>query len=176
MKNTIKYIISLFSLIILSNSIVFSQQIERYVFSSGGNTEQVGKKLSHTFGQMWASYTQPVLGLNLTQGFQQPDTISSQNTTSILSNIFNNSQILIYPNPANEFMSIEFDGMIQSKIEIEIFDLNGRKIQHLQSQFSTLNQSTDKIVIDVSSLTSGLYFLRLSSLNEMKTIKFEVIN
>lgn len=65
-----------------------------------------------------------------------------------------NVNINLYPNPASEFINIQVDEFIQS--EIYLYDLNGRVA--LQSQVNgTILQ------LDVSSLSSGTYILRLET-------------
>ncbi|MDI3479978.1 MAG: hypothetical protein PWQ14_1124, partial [Rikenellaceae bacterium] len=69
-------------------------------------------------------------------------------------NIINefDSQINIYPNPATDFIYIQFDNNINS---IAIFDLLGNKIN---TQMTRVN---DNIVIPISELQTGIYILQL---------------
>jgi hypothetical protein len=57
----------------------------------------------------------------------------------------------IYPNPSNEFVTIT--GALGS-YEIEVFDLTGRKM-------ITTEMTTNSLQLDVSSLTQGVYLLKV---------------
>ncbi|MEM6965133.1 MAG: PKD domain-containing protein [Bacteroidota bacterium] len=59
--------------------------------------------------------------------------------------------IRVYPNPATEFIQIDFENNPTADFEVRIFSLNGQLIQLTQ------NQNT----IDASDLSSGTYFLEV---------------
>ncbi|WP_396602680.1 peptidoglycan DD-metalloendopeptidase family protein [Algibacter sp. R77976] len=87
------------------------------------------------------------------------------NVTSALS--VTNSQLKntsIYPNPANGLVHIN---SVKKIVKVEILDVTGKTIIYIQ-------QTTQGIEnINTSSLSNGLYFLRLEGdYNERKTIKF----
>jgi hypothetical protein len=65
----------------------------------------------------------------------------------------NENSLLIYPNPAEEYITIEF---LKGKAErVEIFDIHGRKVKTFQVKFRSQFQT------DVSSLPKGLYLVRV---------------
>ncbi len=68
------------------------------------------------------------------------------------------SQINIYPNPATDFIYIQFDNNIN---DIAIFDLLGNKIN------AQMTQVNDNIVIPISELQTGIYILQLYSDNKI---------
>jgi len=74
-------------------------------------------------------------------------------TTSINTNSNSQIPISIYPNPANESLVISEKG--SEKEEMKIYDLFGRTVFH-----STLNTQHSTFTIDVSKLSSGIYFLK----------------
>lgn len=69
--------------------------------------------------------------------------------------------VTIYPNPANDFITIETDETIEN---ITILDVSG-KIVFSQRK----NQNTR---IDIQNLPSGVYFLTVKSANSVGTTKF----
>ncbi|WP_179318649.1 FG-GAP-like repeat-containing protein [Winogradskyella helgolandensis] len=71
--------------------------------------------------------------------------------------------VTIYPNPVEAELTIKTSADIINKIAT-VFDVNGKRM---------LNQKLTSSTIDVSSLTSGVYFLRLES--EGKIIKRKFI-
>lgn len=99
-------------------------------------------------------------GIVLSEGFYQNSIglISSEESIQL------DIATKIYPNPCVEQLHVEFDS--KEKIALNIYDLNGRKV--LPQLYSLDGQ-----VINVKSLTAGIYFLQLSNLkNQHNIIKF----
>ena len=83
---------------------------------------------------------------------------------AIVTKIRDNSNIRIYPNPTNGQLKIESGKL---KIEkVEIFDIVGKKIQS-----KTVNPQSE-IVVDVSGLPSGTYFITIYGEGQKITKKF----
>ena len=77
---------------------------------------------------------------------------------------------VIYPNPAGDFINIQY--WSDHQLNVEIYDLNGRKIVSNPIQFNNLN----RFRINVSNLIQGFYIIYLvdDSDNEVaiyKTLK-----
>jgi hypothetical protein len=78
------------------------------------------------------------------------------------------NQFRIYPNPANSIINVKMND--QSTLDkIEVFNLNGRKISRKK-----INADNKSIQFDVSDLSSGLYFIKLSN-NQSKTFTKKLI-
>jgi hypothetical protein len=75
-----------------------------------------------------------------------------------------NSTILIYPNPSNGLVTIDFFQWV-SDAEIRVFDLNGREVLHFQ------NLKGQKVEINTSALLSGTYFMKILNENVMTSRK-----
>ncbi|WP_458628352.1 FG-GAP-like repeat-containing protein [Winogradskyella sp. PC D3.3] len=73
------------------------------------------------------------------------------------------SDVSIYPNPVKDALTIKTSADVTGKIAT-VFDINGKRV---------LNLKLKSITVDVSNLTSGVYFLRLES--EGKVIKRKFI-
>lgn len=69
------------------------------------------------------------------------------------------TSIALYPNPANDYISVR--NVSDTKTDYSIYSIYGSMV--LQS---TINSST--AIIDISSLSNGIYFLNISG----QTIKF----
>jgi hypothetical protein len=78
--------------------------------------------------------------------------IYTQNTTSIEAR--KNGLYTLYPNPAGNFIQIEYPFTKGSSIKINIYNLTGQLL--LQQDFSGEN-----VRIDIGSLSPGLYFISL---------------
>jgi subtilisin-like proprotein convertase family protein len=79
---------------------------------------------------------------------------------------FNNLGIVMYPNPAADVVSINFNNI--SQLEVTFFDLLGRKV--LSKMLRKDNKG-----IDVSSLASGTYIVQMKNENNEKIIKNLII-
>ncbi|MFD2915272.1 FG-GAP-like repeat-containing protein [Psychroserpens luteus] len=84
-----------------------------------------------------------------------------EGATLSLENSFVND-LVIYPNPTKDVLKISSTESLQDAI-YTIFDINGKRVMN-----SKLNQNT----IDVSTLNTGNYILRIVSGNSIKSQKF----
>jgi hypothetical protein len=78
-----------------------------------------------------------------------------------------------YPNPFNNNTSILFDIVKNDNYCLEIIDLLGRTIQILFSR--KLNGGTYKVMFEALNISSGIYFLKLSSRELMQVKKIILI-
>ncbi|NRD18687.1 VCBS repeat-containing protein [Winogradskyella eckloniae] len=72
------------------------------------------------------------------------------------------ADLSIYPNPVEDELNIETTADITNKIAT-VFDINGKRV---------LNLKLNSTIVDVSNLTSGVYFLRLESHGKIMKRKF----
>lgn len=91
--------------------------------------------------------------------YQFPYTFTIQNTLSIDDNLVDNT-FSIYPNPTNSKVNIKSESKFD---EVEIYNVLGQKV--LSSKI------LDNQEINMSSLTSGTYFLKLKSESLIKNAK-----
>jgi len=84
------------------------------------------------------------------------------------------SQFTIYPNPANQELRIKNyelrDGLLS---EVEIFDVFGRNIVGAY-RIRPIDESPNEIVIDVSSLPTGVYMIRLVGDGDVSVQRFTI--
>jgi hypothetical protein len=85
---------------------------------------------------------------------------TSPSITTGLSNITENNILKLYPNPANDKVSIEINSNLNQNLVIEILDLTGRIIQK-QSEIVTIGNS--KLEVNLSNLSSGLYLIKCNN-------------
>jgi hypothetical protein len=72
----------------------------------------------------------------------------------------------LYPNPAKDILTIEFADLLSNTI-FKIYNLEGNEVYNQKQQI--LNNKTQ---IDVSKLSTGVYFIRLESDNQVAIEKF----
>lgn len=65
----------------------------------------------------------------------------------------------LYPNPASDELNIQINGLINKPLTLQLFDLNGRMA--LQKTLPASNSPFSVYQLNVSSLKSGVYFIRI---------------
>ncbi len=83
-----------------------------------------------------------------------------KNFDGINENELSSENILIYPNPADNNLNIEFQLNKTGNIGFTVFDINGRKMLSKSQAFQKGNISTS---IDIKNLAPGNYILEVSS-------------
>jgi hypothetical protein len=72
-------------------------------------------------------------------------------------------QLVVYPNPASDFMVIRIDAAVDMPIELEIIDRHGREIKTVNFD---LHRGVNEHLLELKSLPAGAYLLRLKALHE----------
>lgn len=75
------------------------------------------------------------------------------------------ADITVYPNPAKDIVNIDFDGQITNGCQILIANASGRII------FAS-RQTSDIMQIAVDDWAQGIYFIKITSKNESRIVKF----
>jgi hypothetical protein len=79
-------------------------------------------------------------------------------------------RLQIYPNPASERLTINYQLSTNSHVSIKVYDIMGREVD--ESGIMNYELGINKINYDVSKLLSGVYFVKLSTDNALKVVKF----
>ena len=82
-------------------------------------------------------------------------------------NDLSSRNVIVFPNPANDFLSISFNGVVIEDGTIDIFNKVGQVILS-----KVLNGSSNVTQIQIAGLEDGVYFMKLSSLNGTYNTKF----
>jgi subtilisin-like proprotein convertase family protein len=76
-----------------------------------------------------------------------------------LSNLdFEINNFNLYPNPSTGMVNLNFGQTLQSDFEVKVYDLNGKLLY-----INDISNGSNKFVIDLNHLNSGLYFVKLES-------------
>ncbi len=62
-----------------------------------------------------------------------------------------------YPNPVTDNLVVEFPDLVTGKVKAELLDVTDRHLSTIEKELS----SSGKMTVDMSSMKSGMYFLRL---------------
>lgn len=95
--------------------------------------------------------------------------LAKTSSTSTIQNVNTSTLIKIYPNPATEQIMVETRFDSYRDVQVSIFNLEGKKIFFLPI-------TQQKIQVDVTSLSRGIYFYEIKRENETMTRgKFSVV-
>jgi hypothetical protein len=92
--------------------------------------------------------------------------ISNSLTTTVLDDENAPAGASLFPNPATTRLWITYKGMGISK-SLSVVDAEGRTFE-----VKVVQRTGQQTVLDVSGLQKGVYFIRISSGNDMKTMPF----
>jgi Secretion system C-terminal sorting domain len=101
--------------------------------------------------------------------------ISTGNTTAVqnISGNSTNTNAVIYPNPTNSYFSFNISGLKQSeKLNLSIVDIKGSVVFRVE-----YTAPSDRItrVINISNLSSGIYFVIFNTETTMQTHKLVIL-
>jgi hypothetical protein len=141
------------------------------ISSSGGFYSGASATLSVTVAEMTMVETFSQPNNILTQGFQQPE----QLTTAIQENELAMGDVSIYPNPTNGQFIIGYNATNSASCLVQIFDMTGQVV-FSQSFDAAVGQNN--IHIDISRYRQGIYLLGMSETNpgSIKNTSFHKIN
>lgn len=130
---------------------VHAQSLERDVVSTGGSTLQTSSvSLEFTIGEsVIGNFTDGTTTLG--NGYNQ--VVASSSVGVEVLNV-QNLRVLVYPNPADDYITVEGTGLKQ----VVIIDCFGRRCNVPKTQ--GIN-SDNRQELNVSNLSSGVYFLRV---------------
>ncbi|OGU37938.1 MAG: hypothetical protein A2X61_15315 [Ignavibacteria bacterium GWB2_35_12] len=87
---------------------------------------------------------------------------------------FNGQYITIYPQPANDFISINYNTTESQKVVIKLLDLTGNTIKVVNNE-QIQNNGMNETSISTIELPSGIYLIQLITENGILTQKFNVV-
>jgi hypothetical protein len=137
---------------------IFSQtSVLEVVSSAGGYLQGENITVSWTLGEpVIDAWVNENAGIMVTSGFQQ----GNLSTTNVPDNLLPSFGVQMFPNPANEKTSIKVTLSAVAKVNIAVHDVTGRVV--MQDFFNPLTLEHTH-TLNVSSLKSGIYLVRVSS-------------
>jgi hypothetical protein len=79
-----------------------------------------------------------------------------------------------YPNPFNPSTTIKYDLNVNANVELAIYDLRGRLVETLVNEHQDAS-SNYKVIWNADMYSSGVYFVRLTTDDDVKTNKIMLI-
>lgn len=90
--------------------------------------------------------------------------ITTIDCSSIGVELLNQINIIIYPNPTNDRINIDFNEELKN-IQLYVYDISGKLVK------KRFVQNSDFISIEISDLANGIYFVQLELDGQYKTFK-----
>ena len=116
---------------------------------------------------------------NFTSGNEDEDSLlqvsDEANATWIHYYFEGNSSLKIYPNPATDRINIRFYVEHAQSVQVDLFDITGRRISNLMSHHIPAGEFTHSVNISDLELNPGIYLVRLSVFSNYFTKKI-IIN
>jgi hypothetical protein len=130
--------------------------------ATGGNVSGYGGSVSYSVGQLVTTTNTGTNG-SAAQGVQQPFEISI--VTGIDESIGINLNVMAYPNPTTDLLTLSVDHFEQSNLAYQLYDQSGKL---LENKILVVNQTG----IAMSNYTPATYLLKIMENNkEVKTFK-----
>ena len=150
------------SVVILLGIGLTGLQAQNAIPASGGNASGSGGSVSYSVGQVVYTTNTGTNGSSA-QGVQQPYEISVVTAVEETKDI--SLKIMVYPNPATDFIKLKIENYEVLNLRYQLFDINGSL---LQDNVIVGNETS----IDMSNYMSATYFLKVTDNNKViKTFK-----
>ncbi len=101
------------------------------------------------------------------------DAVITQTATAIEDREASAGNVVVYPNPASEFVNISFEVVNPSEIRIEMYDMIGQKVRIQDEGFSY--EGAYNVEFPVSDLESGMYLIIINTGDSQFASKVRVV-
>ncbi len=99
-----------------------------------------------------------------------PAVVTPTTTTTGLNDLLKPVVLSAYPNPVNDYMTIQVYQPLSGTLKFEVYDLNGKLIS--TQELKDLSEGVYKHFIDTQELTQGTYILNINAAGHSQTLKF----
>tara|TARA_B110001469_G_C9645481_1_gene326053 strand:- start:235 stop:2631 length:2397 start_codon:yes stop_codon:yes gene_type:complete len=96
------------------------------------------------------------------------------NVSSVDENLIDNATTTLYPNPAKDFIILNYSLKDSSDVSIYLYDLNGMELK--STSFSNLQKSNHNAALNLDDLNTGLYIVKIEAGQTVITRKIQVNN
>ena len=147
---------------ILNDSVLISAPFgyKKYIWSTGDTTQNIMVKNEGSY-QVWVSH-----GIGMIGSYPLiTDNLVATNSIDL------SSEINIYPNPFNDYLSIDFSSLNTNISSFILFHNSGKKMIAISNPDVSSLQN-----LDTSSFTDGVYYLQIHLKDKIVTKKLLLIN
>jgi hypothetical protein len=86
------------------------------------------------------------------------ETVTTYNPSTSIDEQITLEKISVYPNPSNDVLMVQVNGLLAKDLDISLIDINGKLIDK-----KTIFQGSTIAYFDVSTLYKGIYFLKTNA-------------
>ena len=115
------------------------------------NTYLINAGQTYTFSMVAKNASGTIANSNGTRSV----TATSCAGNKVSTNFSMTSEVVVYPNPSSDFINLQFSNLAAQKVEVNIFDINGRLVKKLE--FNPSDSAEQRI--DISTFSNGTYFI-----------------
>lgn len=161
----LSFIIALISLSVVqvSKAQTLSPEV---IATDGGYAVSSQGSLSWTMGEVIVETVSSSSNI-LTQGFQQPE----DGLLTVVENTQSSIITTVYPNPANEIIYLLFQPDLNGNYNINLFNAQGKLLKSASTDFDS---DSNTFSLSLSDLQCGLYFLTVSSDDNIPLQSFQI--
>nr|WP_319942144.1 T9SS type A sorting domain-containing protein [Portibacter marinus] len=98
---------------------------------------------------------------------------SSLKKTNEGSDLFDDLQINVFPNPSSYETSINFNLNMTQKVSVQLVNLSGQRIKQIESR--AFNKGPQQIKFQTKDLENGIYFIVIQTPHSMSSKKISII-
>ena len=81
------------------------------------------------------------------------------------------SELVIYPNPAKDYLTAEFRNIVYGNVKIKVYNIIGKQMMYLENTFQ---EGTNNFSLNTSVLINGLYILELEINGKINRQRFMI--
>ena len=149
--------------ILFLSFLITTAKAQQATTAAGDNASGIGGSVAYSVGQIVYTFNNTSLNGSVAQGVQQPYQISTLGTDDHLINL----NMLAYPNPTGNYLTLNFDmtSLSYQSMNYLLFDLTGKLIEN--KKITNVTET-----VSMENLPSATYFLKVVNNNkEVKTFK-----
>jgi hypothetical protein len=94
-------------------------------------------------------------------------------TTTVQDYMFNSIEKIVYPNPATNFINIDFSSFANSDVELFIYNLSGQVVKAVS--YGIIESGDFNTQLNISDLNKGLYLVSIHSGESIITSKVHLV-
>jgi hypothetical protein len=133
--------------------------------TAGDHAVSAAGSLSWTLGDV-ATETYTAGNNMITQGFHQPELTLTSIETKV-----EGIEVNIYPNPTAGSLNIVFTSTQSRKVEMQLFDMNGRLVSN---RTESLQKGNQNMLLDLAPLAAAQYLLKVTDANSKKQSTYTI--
>ena len=150
MKKTLTFFIA-FCLFCFATAKLQAQTLDRVALSSGGISSDT---INATIGEIFV-FSVSESGISLDAGAQSDQNNTGGMSTTVTKTEINQADMLVYPNPVQDFLNLQISGLSSETVSFQVFDVAGKLVmQHNSVGTNNLHR------LQVKQLPQGNYFIQ----------------